>query len=118
MPAPDDVRSAPGQHLTTRRVLVFAVSCLAVFSLAACSRPAPPSGGGTKSGSAAPASQPAAAPAAKALPHACDLLPVKDAEAVFVPGAKLVRDSEDTYDLATPNSVGPTVSVKIEPLSG
>jgi hypothetical protein len=100
-----------------RRPFVVAVTCLAVISLVACSKPAPPSGGATESGSAAPASEPAAAPAPKALPHACDLLTAKDAEAVLGPGARLIRDSEDTCDLATPSELGPTVSIKIEELS-
>ena len=100
-----------------RRLAVFAVTCLAGLSLVACSKPAPPAGGAAESGSAATATQPAAAPASKALPHACDLLTVKDAEAVFGQGAKLVRDSEDTCDLATPNEIGPSISVKIEELS-
>ena len=100
-----------------RRPFVFAVTCVAVISLVACSKPAPPSGGAAESGSAAPASESAAAPAAKALPHACKLLTVKDAEEVFGPGARLIRDSEDTCDLATAGELGPTISVKIEELS-
>jgi hypothetical protein len=103
--------------MNMRRLSVFAVTCLAVFNLVACSKPAPPAGGATESGSAAPVAQPAAAPASKALPHACDLLTAKDAEAVFGQGAKLVRDSVDTCDLATANPVGPSISVKIEELS-
>ena len=104
--------------MSTCRLSVFAVTCLVGFSLVACSKPAPPSGGAAaESGSAAPAAQPAAAPASKAIPHACDLLTVKDAEAIFGQGAKLVRDSEDTCDLATSKELGPTISVKIEELS-
>lgn len=103
--------------MNIRSLAVFAVTCLAGFNLVACSKPAPPSGGAAEPGSAPPAAQPAAASESKALPHACDLLTVKDAEAVFGQGAKLVRDSEDTCDLATPNPVGPTLSVKIEELS-
>ena len=99
-----------------RRPFVFAVTCLAVISLMACSKPAPPSGGASGSGSAAPSAEAAATPASKALPHACDLLTVKDAEAVLGPGATLTRDSEDTCDIVTPNQLGPTISIKIEEL--
>jgi hypothetical protein len=103
--------------MNIRSLSVFTVTCLTCLSLVACSKPAPPSGGAAEPGSAAPAAQPAAAPASKALPHACDLLTVKDAEAIFGQGAKLVRDSEDTCDLATANELGPTISVKIEELT-
>jgi hypothetical protein len=115
--APDEVRSASEDFMIVHRPFVFAVTCLAVVSLVACSKPAPPSGGASESGSAPPAEQAAAAPASKALPHACDLLTVKDAEAVLGPGATLTRDSEDTCDVVTPNPVGPTLSIKIEELS-
>jgi len=103
--------------MNIRCLSVFAVTCLVGFSLVACSKPASSTGGAAESGSAASASQPAAAPVSKPLPHACDLLTVNDAEAVFGVGAKLVRDSEDTCDLATSEPLGPTVSVKIEELS-
>ncbi len=103
--------------MTIDRPFVFALTCLAVISLSACTMPAPPSGGAAESGLAAPAAQPAAAPASKGLPHACDLLTAKDAEAVLGPGATVKRDSEDTCDLVTPNPLGPTVSIKIEELS-
>jgi hypothetical protein len=99
------------------RLSALAVTYLAAFSVVACSKPAAPAGGAAESAPAASAAQPAAEPASKPIPHACDLLTVKDAEAVFGKGARLVRDSEDTCDLATPSEVGPTVSVKIEPLS-
>jgi hypothetical protein len=102
--------------MNIHRLSVFAVTCLVGFSLAACSNPAPPPGAAAEPGSAASAAQPAAQ-ATKALPHACDLLTVKDAEAVFGQGARLVRDSEDTCDLATPAETGPTLSIKIEELS-
>lgn len=101
-----------------RRLLVLVVMCLAVVSLAACSKPAPPAGGAAAdSGSSAPAAEPASAPASTALPHACDLLTAKDAEEVMGPGAQLIRDSVDTCVLATPSPIGPTIGVKIEELS-
>jgi hypothetical protein len=99
-----------------RRPFVVAVTCAAVISLVACSKPAPTSEGAAEPAATA-GTESAATPSAKALPHACDLLTAADAEAVLGPGATVTRDSEDTCDLVTPNPVGPTVSIKIEPLS-
>jgi hypothetical protein len=100
-----------------RRPFIVAVLCLAFAGLIACSTPAPTSGGADQAGSPAPAAAPAAPQAGKPLPHACDLLTPKDAEAVLGPGASVTRDSESTCDLVTPSAVGPTVSIKIEELS-
>ena len=100
--------------MTVRRPLAFSLTCLAIISLVACSKPAPPAEGAAES---SPAAAAAAVPASKALPHACDLLTAKDAEAVLGPGATTTRDSEDTCDLVTPSPLGPTVSIKIEELT-
>jgi len=104
-----------------RRTITLAVACVAVIGLVACSKPAPEGGGGSavEPAATAPASTPAGDTSASALPHACDLLTAKDAEAVFGPGAKLVRDSVSTCDLAAadPYGLGPTISIKIEELS-
>jgi hypothetical protein len=99
-----------------RRPFVAAMTCAAVIGLVACTKAAPSSGGAAEPAAAA-AVAPAATPSPNALPHACDLLTAKDAEAVLGPGATVTRDSEDTCDLVTPNPLGPTVSVKIEELS-
>lgn len=99
-----------------RRPFAAAVTCAAVVSLVACTKPAPASEGAADS-AATTAVEPAATPSPNALPHACDLLTATDAEAVLGPGATVTRDSEDTCDLVTPNPVGPTVSIKIEELS-
>jgi len=105
--------------MTIRRVITLAVACVAVVGLVACSKPAPTGGGGTAAepAAAAPASSPAVESSSGALPHACDLLTAKDAEAVLGPGATVKRDSVTTCDLVTPNPLGPSVSVKIEELS-
>lgn len=103
--------------MTIRRSFAFILTCLATISLVACSTPAPPAGGAAESAAPAAAAEPAAAPSSKALPHACDLLTAKDAEAVLGPGATVTRDSEDTCDLVTPSPLGPTISIKIEELS-
>jgi hypothetical protein len=103
--------------MMTRRLFAIILTGLTVVALNACSKEAPPAGGSTATTSAGTSDQPAAAPAAKPIPHACDLLTVKDAEAVMGPGARLVRDSSDTCDLATASELGPTISVKIEELS-
>ncbi len=100
-----------------RRPFIVVILCLAFAGLVACSTPAPTSDGAAQAGSAAPASTPAAPQAGKPIPHACNLLTPKDAEAVLGPGARLVRDSDTTCDLATASALGPTVSIKIEELS-
>ena len=107
--------------MTIRRTITLAVACVGVVGLVACSKPAPTAGGGTavEPGAAAPASAPAAESSSNALPHACDLLTAKDAEAVLGPGATVKRDSVSTCDLVTsdPYGLGPTISIKIEELS-
>ena len=97
-----------------RRPFAAAVTCAAVVSLVACTKPAPAT---ERTAEPATAAEPAATPSPEALPHACDLLTATDAEAVLGPGATVTRDSEDTCDLVTPNPLGPTVSIKIEELS-
>jgi hypothetical protein len=113
---PDALGSAPEDIMVIHRPLVAAITCAAVISLVACSKPAPTSGAAGEP-AAAPAAEQAATTSSKALPHACDLLTAKDAEAVLGAGASVKRDSEDTCDLVTPNPVGPTLSIKIEELT-
>jgi hypothetical protein len=118
---PDALGCAPEDIMIIRRPFVTAITCAAVISLVACSKPAPTAGAAGET-AAAPAAEQAAAeqaatPSSKALPHACDLLTAKDAEAVLGAGASVKRDSEDTCDLVTPNPVGPTLSIKIEELT-
>jgi hypothetical protein len=103
--------------MITCRPFAAAVTCAAVVSLAACTKPAPTSEGAAEP-AATTAAEPAATPSSNALPHACDLLTAKDAEDVLGPGATVTRDSEDTCDLVTPSApLGPTLSIKIEELT-
>jgi hypothetical protein len=112
------VESALEDIMIIRRPFVAAVTCAAVVSFVACTKPAPASEGAAEPAAAAAAAvAPAATPSSNALPHACDLLTAEDAEAVLGQGATVTRDSEDTCDLVTPNPIGPTVSIKIEELS-
>ncbi len=103
--------------MTIHRIFAVTLICLTAGALHACSKAASVTNNAASTTAASTAGQSDPAPVAKPLPHGCDLLTVKDAEAVMGPGARLVRDSSDTCDLATASELGPTISVKIEELS-
>ena len=84
------------------RPLSIVLTCVLVIGVAGCSRSAPPASDTTQAGST-PA-QPAATSSPAALPHACTLLTVKDAEEVLGPGAQVTRGSESTCALKNARS--------------
>jgi hypothetical protein len=100
-----------------RTMLLGSLSTALVMSIACSSSSSSSSSGSPETAAAAPAS--AAAPAAKpaAVPHACDLLKTEDAQAVLGPAGMVKRAGEVNCDLTTPNPLGPSIEVKIQPLS-
>ncbi len=105
--------------MIVRRLILSAGVCAVAVGVLACSSSTPPAGnapaGSTET--SAPASTPAAAAKPASVPHACNLLKDADAVAVLGEGASLKRDSESSCTLETPKPLGPSIEVKIEPLS-
>jgi hypothetical protein len=83
--------------MSDSRTLSIVLTCVLVIGAVGCSKSSPPASDATQAAST-PA-QAAATSSPAALPHACTLLTVKDAEDVLGPGAQVTRGSESTCAL-------------------
>jgi hypothetical protein len=101
--------------MRVRRMLVIGFVWVAAAGIIACSSSSSSSPAGSpEKAAAAPA--PSQAAATKTLPHACDILTTADAQLVFGTEGVVERAGDVDCDLKTPKLLGPSITVRIEPL--
>jgi hypothetical protein len=99
---------------------LLSVTCVsALAGLVACSGSKAPSDSTSPQGADAgkPAAAVATASSSKTPPHPCTFLTAQDAEAVLGAGATVKRESDSECSLDTPSPLGPSLGVKMEPVS-
>lgn len=105
--------------MRVRRMLVVGFVWVVAAGTIACSSSSSSSSstaGSPEKAAAAPAASQSAA-ADKPVPHACDVLTKEDAQAVFGPEGIVERAGDVDCDLKTPKLLGPSITVRIEPVS-